>query len=221
MISSPNSWFRKISEQSGFANYFDFSHRHSFAGKIKIVFLAWGVQLIWNCAMLFFVKNFMLVGKTYGEIATVAFGNPFIGAKLLSTIGIPLRAVATGTAILALSTFVNFLFSCVSAPAWEEAVFRRLPINLAQVLERISNASDKIQGIERQKIPIVVPLIFVSSIIFGILHGSVLNILFQGFGGLTLSYVYVKCNNSYWSSFFSHALWNFSLIFLLPILFSS
>lgn len=35
--------------------------------------------------------------------------------------------------------------------------------------------------------------------------------------GLFLSWVYLK-NNSYWSAVAAHAMWNFSLIYILPLI---
>lgn len=95
-----------------------------------------------------------------------------------------------------------FFFTCIMAPLWEESVFRYFAIRVGQL-------GDKLMG----QSWLLFPMILVSSIVFGILHGSVLNILFQGFGGLVLCWLYLKNGNSYWSVVITHALWNFIIIF--------
>ena len=97
----------------------------------------------------------------------------------------------------------KFLTACFLAPLWEESVFRYAPIRFAQFCDTLVG-----------KPWMLLPIVFMSSIIFGILHGSVINIIFQGVGGLMLCWIYLKNGNSYWSVVIAHAVWNFLIIFL-------
>src|SRR5690606_27784301 len=53
-----------------------------------------------------------------------------------------------------------FVTSCVLSPIWEEAVFRHAPLQITHKLK------------ERFKFDITIPIILLSSIIFGIVHGN-------------------------------------------------
>lgn len=77
-------------------------------------------------------------------------------------------------------TYNQFLGSLVGA--WiEELLFRALPLLTAVLLEKFFPGK------------ILVPAMIMSSIAFGYMHGSVMNILFQGFRGLmyAIEFVYV------------------------------
>jgi len=93
-----------------------------------------------------------------------------------------------------------FFMAVVFAPIWEEAVFRYFPLSIAKGLP------------SKYTWPIVV----VSSIVFGLLHGSIINILIQGVGGFLLAGVYIQNGWSYKSSVCYHFLWNGMVCFLLP-----
>lgn len=90
-----------------------------------------------------------------------------------------------------------FFTTVILAPFWEEAVFRYFPITLARKL-----------GVDNFLIPFMV----LSSIIFGLGHGSPINILIQGAMGFVMACIYVKNGFSYWSTVTLHALWNFMCI---------
>lgn len=96
-----------------------------------------------------------------------------------------------------------FFFAVIFAPLWEELAFRVAPIRLMKILGG------------KKTLPYVIVL---SSIIFGIGHGGVENIIIQGISGLFLAGVYIKNGYSYWSSVAVHAMWNFMLMYGLPIL---
>lgn len=98
----------------------------------------------------------------------------------------------------------SFFYYCISAPLWEEWVYRVLPIKIAQNLGRDT----------------IIPIIIASSIIFGLGHGALYNIYIQGVLGLLSSYLYIKNNNSYWSSVCLHFLYNFFLVYGLYIIIS-
>ena len=101
-----------------------------------------------------------------------------------------------------------FFRAVVLAPLWEEA-FYRVPLRAAIALE----GKDSGNILETQ---ILFPAILFGAISFGLAHGSVLNILIQGVSGLALSWVYLK--SGYKWAVLTHAMWNFMLMFGLPIL---
>lgn len=84
-----------------------------------------------------------------------------------------------------------FFLACIFAPMWEEIMYRHVPLQIAKNYFRKN----------------IIHVAIGSSIIFGINHGSVLNILIQGVFGLMFSWVYIR-NGLKWS-ILSHALWNF------------
>jgi membrane protease YdiL (CAAX protease family) len=93
------------------------------------------------------------------------------------------------------------LHVCVLAPLIEELIFRETP------LRRTLNT----YWTEQRKV-VVTSTIFALSVIFGYLHGSVLNIFLQGVGGLVLSWVYLANNRSYLSAVITHSLYNTTLV---------
>jgi len=98
-----------------------------------------------------------------------------------------------------------FFFAIIFAPLWEELAWRWFPITLARQLK-------KHLGIE-----LLWPIVVLSSIHFGWGHGfGPISLLMQGIGGMALSYVYIKNGFSYWSSVTMHALWNLTVVFILP-----
>lgn len=97
------------------------------------------------------------------------------------------------------SILSSVFFGCVMAPLWEDAVFRGAVISRTQAL---------FPGDNRQ----LIYAIIVSSVVFGILHGGVVNVLIQGVGGLFLSYVYLKNGNCILSAMIMHSLYNLVII---------
>lgn len=91
------------------------------------------------------------------------------------------------------------LFVCLLGPLVEEATYRYAPIEIA-----------KERGIKK-----LLPIIVLSSIVFGLAHGyGMISILMQGVMGFVFSIVYIRNGDSFLSSFATHSLWNFSLLFL-------
>jgi membrane protease YdiL (CAAX protease family) len=86
---------------------------------------------------------------------------------------------------------ILFFFSVILAPLWEELAFRVLPLHFT-----------------RNNPKLLVPLVLLSSLIFGILHGGPLSILIQGVSGFIMACVYIKNGYSYISSVIYHMLWN-------------
>lgn len=89
------------------------------------------------------------------------------------------------------------LFSCILAPLWEELAFRYIPIRIATLINPT----------------LIMPVVLLSSLIFGWGHGyGTVSLLQQGVMGLIFSWVYIKNNNSYWSSTILHAMWNLTCL---------
>lgn len=93
-------------------------------------------------------------------------------------------------------------FVCVLAPFYEELLFR----------ETALRATLAMPWIEHARYAVLTSVILFVSVIFGRLHGSVLNIFLQGMGGVVLSWVYIKNGRSYMSSVVVHALYNATII---------
>lgn len=94
-----------------------------------------------------------------------------------------------------------FFYACIMAPLWEELAFRVIPISIARKFGE----------------QFIIPVVILSSLIFGWGHGNGTNsLLIQGVGGLLLSVVYIKTNYNYWCSVAMHFAWNFWIIFLTP-----
>jgi len=110
--------------------------------------------------------------------------------------------------------FQSLFSGCLVAPLWEEYAFRihwfiknrrkRLKEKLTFWPEHLS-----IIGI----LPYIGTML-ITSIIFGFVHGSALNILLQGVGGFFLAYTYLRNGHCAWSAILQHSLFNFTLILL-------
>ena len=95
---------------------------------------------------------------------------------------------------------LNYLFyACILAPLWEELLFRKVPITIANIINP----------------KLLWPVIIMSSAIFGWSHGDGMrSLLLQGVLGVTTSYVYIKNGNSYWSIVIIHSSWNLLVPYL-------
>lgn len=88
-------------------------------------------------------------------------------------------------------------FTCISAPLWEEVVFRWFPLYLTRKLSRDYK----------------IPIILATSAIFGYMHGGPWNVWVQGVIGLIMACVYIKNDYHYWSAVILHFLWNYMVTF--------
>lgn len=168
--------------------YFDFSRELSFREKCWNIAITLGVSAIWVIVMVIFM--FGILGLAAKDLQNA------IQATITFKLADQLRADEDWLLI--------FFLACIMAPLWEECVFRYSVIKFGQTLDQLK----VIWGAST-----LLPLILTSSIIFGILHGSVINILIQGFLGAAFCWLYLKNNNSYWSVVAAHAIWNFLAIF--------
>lgn len=199
----------------GFGELFDFTHPHSLKGKLKNIAFVFLVDLVWTiCVSAILIAALNMDIKS---IASLLLDSPFspnapgnANPKLLLGIEADASALAVSGygKILLLAFFV-----CILAPLTEEILFRALPIQFAQITAAVAAAL----GIEKCSRFTMWTCIGISGILFGWLHGSPLNILYQGMGGLLLAWLYVKNNNSYLSAVAAHFLWNFMLLIGLPI----
>ncbi len=188
----------------GFEKWFDFSHEHTFGGKVGKWLIVFGVDIIWITAATLFL---LFVGGFGKAQLNVLIAHP-IGQNTLYA------NLLTGTLGQPPSIGMVFFLACVLAPLWEEVAFRVFPIFLARKLtpnEPIEWCASS--GADRGRLSFLFWACCFSSIIFGLMHGSVINILFQGMGGFLFSWLYLKNNCSYWSAVAAHGLWNFMVIF--------
>lgn len=89
-------------------------------------------------------------------------------------------------------TIQKIVFGCIVAAGWEELVFRFAPLEIAKRLDG----------------GFLIPIIIISSALFGWIHNGVGGILIQGVMGAVFCWVYIKNGWSYWSSFALHSMWN-------------
>jgi len=167
-----------------FVNLFDFSSEVTKLQKIRNVCNFLIFNMLWTALMITFLVS--AFGFQIGEIKSLVASNFTLKAasKLFNT---DIRAA--------------LFLGCVLAPLWEEAVFRYVAIRLGQGLDQLLG-----------KAWMLLPVVCLSSIIFGRAHGNSLNILFQGVGGFGLCWLYLKNKNSYWSVVSAHAIWNLIII---------
>ena len=96
-------------------------------------------------------------------------------------------------------TFLDVFMACICAPTWEELCFRWAPIEIAR-------------GLGDQ---MVLPVILISSVVFGLGHGNgIFSLLVQGVMGFTFSMLYIKNNYSIWTTMLLHSMWN-SFVFMI------
>lgn len=103
------------------------------------------------------------------------------------------------------SFWVLLFLVCAVAPTVEEMLFRDWPLTRVQAVSILDPAKTLINSRH------LVSTVFFSSIIFGLLHGSVFNLFIQGIGGLVLCWLFLKNKNSYWSVVLVHAAYNITV----------
>ena len=174
----------------GFERRFDFSHQHSFQGKCENWGLAFVANLFWTITM----GSFLLFLWGMNKDQLVGIVMTPIGWKLYADLFPATLSVFYGKIAL-------FVSSCVIAPLGEEYVFRKYPNDNAFA----KNPTPQLKFLLTTWIA--------SSILFGVAHGSIWNLFFQGVAGFIFSWLYTKNNCSYWSAVSIHAAWNFFVIF--------
>lgn len=204
--------------RSGADKLFEFgTHEHSLVGNIKNIFSAFSVVLIWTVFVSLFLKTVMGLG--INEIRSI----------LMSKMAVSSMAIPVGTGKL---VFIMLFFSCIFAPLWEELAFRYVPLKLAKALEimLVKTLPHKIRrnlGVEYDHerghlygnlkgTGFILPTILLSSVVFGQAHGSTVNIMIQGVGGVVFSWLMLK--GGYWPAVIAHSMWNFMLAFGMPMI---
>lgn len=89
-------------------------------------------------------------------------------------------------------------WSLIFAPLVEEIIFRKAILDIARKLDP----------------EFLIPIIIISSAIFGWLHGTIKNVAIQGVFGAIMAWVYIKNGYHYWSSVILHSMYNGTLILL-------
>ncbi len=166
--------------------FFDFSEELTFKQKVSNIFLVFYLDAFWVTAM---------------SIILALLGYPM--DAIIGKIKTNIWFVIFGQDFFGIGIPALFFLACVWAPLWEEFAFRVFPLNL-----------NRTAFLVRDTKLFYLYFALLSSIIFGFGHGSAVNILFQGFLGLSFCWLYLKNNRSYRSIVFAHALWNFMIIIL-------
>lgn len=176
----------------------------SFKEKAKNVLVAYALSILW----LFFVFE-LLTRLVRSAIVKehnfwFLFFNKTLEIDVFSYIN---QALVLGS-VGAIAAWLSWALTVFVAPLVEELIFRDWP------LTRVQATVVRDPSREALNARYLLSTVFVSSLIFGILHGSIFNIFLQGFGGLVISWVYLANRNSYWSAVTVHALYNASLIMI-------
>lgn len=159
----------------------------SHAGSLWNICGTYGLSWLWVSFLVVFLQ--ILVQARIG-------GYPPLSATLSILFSIPAAA-----AYLQVHPGLVVFSGLVFAPLFEEAVFRMLPMSWAQGKDpRLVRAVQ----------------IAICGCLFGIVHGSPINVLIQGFVGYMLSVLYLKNGPSqavsYASCVFVHAAYNFTVL---------
>jgi len=205
--------------RSGIEGLLEFgTHEHSLMGNIRNVGLAFLVMLIWTIVVTVMLTTMAGVGTNE------------IRALLSAKMSIYSAALAALPAGPKMSVFMAFFLSCIFAPLWEEFAFRYIPLRLAksQEIMFVRGFSHKFRhdyGVEYDHnrrllygnlkgTGFILPVMLLSSVIFGVVHGNVINIMFQGVGGFIFAWLMIK--GGYWPAVMAHVTWNFMLMFGMP-----
>lgn len=189
-------------DQFGLKRALDYGyHEHTLWGNFKNVTAAFVINLLW------------LIVAT-GALAYLGKLKP---NEIQALIQARLQVYSAFPAVLSVSPAMTFFMSCVFAPIWEEARYRWGPLKIANALEFLYVGRRGFGSLTTSMC--LLPTIVLFSIEFGLAHGGVMNILFQGVSGLLLSWVYVK--SGYRVAVITHGLWNFMVMYGLPIIVSA
>ena len=178
----------------------------SFRVKLSLVFCMLALDFTYTFFMI------MLLQRIYGR---VAFQNKIFGLWQLLTDIAQKPNFYNAMQISAKKSVWQSLFGgCLVAPLWEEYAFR-IHWFTKNRRKRLKECLTLPEG--HLDIIGVLPYIgtmLITSIIFGLVHGSALNILLQGVGGFLLAYTYLRNGHSAWSAILQHSLFNFTVILL-------
>lgn len=134
--------------------------------------------------------------------ASAALVGLMVIAKFLLTTFMPALATTVFGGEHDYGPYEKLIYACMFAPLWEEAVWRYGPI---EILRNLTDF-DKIKW----------PFIVMSGLLFGFWHYGPASVPIQGVAGMVFAWVYIENKYSYLSSVSVHALWNFSLMVVMP-----
>ncbi len=165
---------------------------------VRSMFAAFGSAWLWVSAVTL--------------LLTLMFSGGTIGLPEMTVTHRLISAVPALHGMLAARPTVSLFATLVFAPLFEEALFRMLPLSLALVLGGLLH--DRFAHHSRNLIRSV--LIVVCCLIFGIMHGSVLNVFIQGMVGLVLGRLYLRHSEhqgrAYLACVLVHAMYNFAVL---------
>lgn len=178
----------------------------SFRVKLSLIFCMLAIDFTYTVFMIMFLR------RVYGR--TVFQNKIFSLWQLFSDIARKPNFYDTVKISAKKNLFQSLFSGCLLAPFWEEYAARihwfvktrrkRLKEKLTLYKEHLA-----IIGV----LPYI-GTILITSILFGLAHGSAINILLQGVGGFFLAYTYLRNGHSAWSAILQHSLWNFIAIML-------
>lgn len=130
----------------------------------------------------------------------IAYGSFAFIAILVMELIFSLLRIESGLPgkVLPKIVYIALLRLCIFAPIFEEFFFRFLPIRLTQ------RATTNMYTL-------YISIILVSVVLFGAIHGSWMNIFFQGLGGFIFALAFLK--KGYWGSVIAHSTCNFLIFF--------
>lgn len=156
--------------------------------------MVWNIFATYGCSWLWVTYLVMTLSASIG-------GHVQAGIQPLSVTFRLLSFFPPIAAFLAASPGTAIFMGLVFAPVFEEMVFRMLPLTFV-----IGKSPEKIRAVQ----------LAICGVLFGIAHGSPMNVFIQGFVGYMLGRLYVKNHNSqfaaYISCVFVHAAYNFTVL---------
>ncbi|PIR66980.1 MAG: hypothetical protein COU51_01015 [Parcubacteria group bacterium CG10_big_fil_rev_8_21_14_0_10_36_14] len=175
--------------------------RRTFIEKTTVVLTALVVDLIYNGLMILFLTRLLSQETLHKHSFTL--WNYVVKQDVLSLLQVGLTR----------SLVAYIFFACILAPVWEELAFRWYWFS-KKLRNRDEDEILKPSVIKRLGRKPIYPIIIITSLVFGVVHGGAINILLQGFGGFVLSYVYLRNGRSLASGMILHSLFNASLILI-------
>ncbi|HTM68309.1 MAG TPA: CPBP family intramembrane glutamic endopeptidase [Candidatus Binatia bacterium] len=161
--------------------------RRSFRDLVWNIFATYGASWLWVSYLVLALSA--SIGATHARMPVVSV--TFHLLSFFPPVAAFLQA-SPGTAV-----FMGLVF----APVFEEMVFRMLPLTLVR-----GKSPETIRAVQ----------LAVCGVLFGIAHGSPINVFIQGFVGYMLGRLYMKNHNSQFTAYVScvlvHAAYNFTVL---------
>ncbi len=156
--------------------------------------MVWNIFATYGCSWLWVAYLGMMLSAVVG-------GGLRVGVPVLSATFHWLGYFPPVMRFLQASPGTAVFMALVFAPVFEEMVFRMLPLTLVR-----GKSPEAVRAVQ----------LAVCGVLFGIAHGSPVNVFIQGFVGYMLGRLYMKNHNSqfaaYISCVFVHAAYNFTVL---------